>query len=80
MNNQTELTKINVFLALAAPVVIGFVKTLLEADNFEVTQEGSGSDFAFALNQASSRSNSFCRTCFLKLRRSIEMQEPLQVR
>jgi len=49
MSNQTEITKINVFLALAAPVVIGFVKTMLQSVDFEVVEEGSGSNFAFGV-------------------------------
>jgi hypothetical protein len=78
MNDQTELTKINVFLALAAPVVIGFVKTLLEAADFEVTQEGSGSDFAFGVKSGEQYIKFFLQNLLLEIATVDRDAEPLK--
>lgn len=67
MRNQTEITKINIFLTLAAPVAIGFVKTLLDAANFEVTQEGSGSDFAYRVKSGELQIKFFLQNLLLEI-------------
>ena len=78
MNNQTEITKINIFLTLTAPVVIGFVKTLLDAADFEVTQEGSGSDFAFGVKSGEQYIKFFLQNLLLEIATVDRDAEPLK--
>jgi hypothetical protein len=78
MNNQTEITKINIFLTLAAPIVIGFVKTLLDAVDFEVTQEGRGADFAFCVKSGEREMKFFLQNMLLEIATVDRDAEPLQ--
>jgi len=49
MQNQNEITKINHFLRLVSPIVVGQVKMILQSTGLEVKEEGCSADLAFSI-------------------------------
>ncbi len=51
MQDQIEIAKINAFLSLVSPIVVGAVRTILQTLNFEVKEEGDGLEIAFSIKR-----------------------------
>lgn len=49
MQSQNEILKINSFLSVALPIIIGVVRTILKSFDWQVTKEGKGLDLAFSI-------------------------------
>ena len=49
MQNQNEFSRINIFLRMVSPIVIGQVKMILQTAGLEVEEKGSGSDLVFII-------------------------------
>ena len=49
MQNQNEISRINRFLCMVSPIVIGQVKMILQSAGLQVEEKGSGSDLVFII-------------------------------
>ena len=49
MQDRNELTRINRFLRMVSPIVIGQVKMILQSTGLQVEERGSGSDLIFII-------------------------------
>ncbi len=49
MQNQNEISRINRFLHMVSPIVIGQVKMILQSTGLQVEEKGSGSELIFII-------------------------------
>lgn len=49
MQSQNEILKINSFLSVALPIIVGVVRTILKSFDWQVSEEGKGLDLAFSI-------------------------------
>ena len=77
MDNQTQITRINLFLNIAAPIVIGFAKAFLQEVSFEVAEEGQGPDFSFCVRSGERQVRFFLQNLLLEIATVDRDAEPL---
>ena len=49
MQDQNEISRINRFLCMVSPIVIGQVKMILQSAGLQVEEKGSGSELIFII-------------------------------
>jgi len=78
MQNQKEIQKINQFLCGISPVVIRFVKMLLQATGLDVKEKGRGTDLAFSIKSGEKEVKFFVYNLLMEIATVDRDEEPLR--
>lgn len=78
MQNQNEITKINHFLCLVSPIVMGQVKMILQSTGLEVKEEGCGADLAFSIKSGEKEVKFYLYNLLLEIATVDRDEEPLR--
>jgi len=78
MQNQIEIAKINAFLSLVTPIVIGVVRTILKTLNFKVKEEGSGLELVFSIKKDEKEAKFYLQNLLLEIATIGRDQQPLR--
>ena len=78
MQNQKEIQKINQFLCGMSPVVIRFVKMLLQATGLDVKEEGRGTDLAFFIKKGEKEVKFYLQNLLMEIATVDRDEEPLR--
>jgi len=78
MQDQIEIAKINAFLSLASPVVVGVVRTILQTLNFQVKEEGDGLELAFSIKRDEKEAKFYFHNLLLEIATIDRDEQPLR--
>lgn len=78
MQDQNEITKINHFLRLVSPIVVGQVKMLLQSAGMEVKEEGCGADPAFSIKSGEKEIKFFLHNLLMEIVTVDRDEKPLR--
>lgn len=78
MEHQRESERINQFLYFVTPIVIKFVKGLLESADLQVRQEGSGIETALSIRRGEKEAKMYLQNLLLEIATVDRDQQPLR--
>ena len=78
MQDQIETAKINAFLSLVSPVVVGVVRTILQTLDFEVKEEGDGLELAFSIKRDDKEAKFYFHNLLLEITTIDRDEKPLR--
>jgi len=78
MQNQNEIEKINRFLSMVSPVIVGHVKMLLQSTGAKVRERGRGPDLAFSIKSGEKEIKFFLRNLLLEIATADRDDVPLR--
>jgi len=77
MQDKNEIAKINHFLSVVSPMVVGVVKTILQSLDWQVEQKGDGLDMVFAIKQDEKAAQFYLHNLFLEIATIDRDEQPL---
>lgn len=78
MEHQKETERINHFLCFVTPIVIRFVKGVLESADLQVLQEGSGIETALSIRKGEKEAKMYLQNLLLEIATVDRDEEPLR--
>jgi len=78
MQKQKDSERINRFLCFVTPIVIKFVKGLLQSANLQVLQEGSGIETALSIRKDEKKAKMYLQNLLLEIATVDRDEEPLR--
>ena len=78
MEHQKETERINHFLCFVTPIVIKFVKGLLESADLQVLQEGSGTEATLSIRKGEKQAKMYLQNLLLEIATVDRDQQPLR--
>lgn len=78
MQNQNEIAKINHFLRLTSPIVVGQVKILLQSAGLKLKEENHGLNLAFSIKSDEKEVKFFLYNLLLEIATVDRDEEPLR--
>lgn len=78
MQDQVQIAKINAFLSLIVPTVVGVIRTILEKLNFKVKEEGEGFGLAFSIKKGNTEAKFYLQNLLLEIATIDRDEQPLR--
>ena len=78
MQKQNEVEKINRFLNMVSPVIVGHVKMLLQSTGAKVRERGRGPDLAFYIKSGKKEVKFFLHNLLMEIATVDRDEEPLR--
>ena len=78
MQNQKEIAKINHFIYVMLPIVVAYVKMLLQSAGLDLKEEGQGFDLVFSIKSGEKEAKFYLHNLLLEIATIDRDEEPLR--
>ena len=78
MQNQNEIAKINYFLCVVSPIIVGHMKMLCQSTGAKVREQGRGLDLSLLIKSGKKKMKFFLHNLFLEIATVNRDDDPLR--
>lgn len=78
MQNQNEIAKINYFLCVVSPIIVGHMKMLCQSTGAKVREQGRGLDLSLLIKSGKKKVKFFLHNLFLEIATVDRDDDPLR--
>jgi len=78
MQNQNEIAKINYFLCVVSPIIVGHMKMLCQSTGAKVREQGRGLDLSLLIKSGKKKMKFFLHNLFLEIATVDRDDDPLR--